>query len=141
MTTIRLISLVAAGLALSSAAGCAAGASAGAEGSAQAPGTSRVRTNVLARADMESQSGQNLYETIRRLRPQWLVVRGGRTLDGVTEIVVFQDNTLIGNTEALRQMQTDMAVTVEYMDASTATNALPGLGSRRVAGAIIVRTR
>jgi hypothetical protein len=141
MTTNRLICLLAAGVALSSAAGCAAGASAGAEGSAQAPSTSRVRTNVLARTDLETHSGQNLYEAIRRLRPQWLVVRGGRSLDGSTEIVVYQDNTLVGNTESLRQMQTDMAVSVEYMDASTATNALPGLGSRRVAGAIIVRTR
>jgi hypothetical protein len=141
MTTTRLIRLLVAGLALGSAAACAASASAGAEGSAQTPGTSRVRTNVLARADLEAQSGQNLYETIRRLRPQWLQVRGGRTLDGTTEIVVYQDNTLIGNTESLRQMQTDMAVSIEYMDAATATNALPGLGSRRVAGAIIVRTR
>jgi hypothetical protein len=139
MTTTRLISLLAAGLVLSSAAGCAASASA--EGEAQAPGTSRVRSNVLARGDLEAQSGQNLYEAIRRLRPQWLQVRGGRTISGETEIVVYQDNTLVGGVDALRQMQTDMAVSVEYMDASEAANALPGLGSRRVAGAIVVRTR
>jgi len=138
MTTTRLIGLLLTGATLAFSAGCAASASAGAEGSAQAP---RVRSNLLARADLEAHSGQNLYEAIRRLRPQWLQVRASRGITGGTEIVVFQDNTLVGSLDVLRQMQTDMATSVEYLDASTATNTLPGLGSRSVAGAIVVRTR
>lgn len=140
MTTTRLLGLLLTGATLTLSAGCAASASAGAEGTAEA-GAPRVRSNRLARADLEAHSGQNLYEAIRRLRPQWLQVRASRGITGGTEIVVYQDNTLVGSLDALRQMQTDMAMSVEYLDASTATNTLPGLGSRSVAGAIVVRTR
>jgi len=143
MTTTRLLGLLVAGASLTLSAGCAASASAGGEAGAQTTGAARVRGNVLARTDLEAHSGQNLYETIRRLRPQWLTVRGGgRSVDSnsSTEIVVYQDNTLMGNLDALRQMQTDMAMSVEYMDASRA-QTLPGIGSRRVGGAVMVRTR
>lgn len=140
MTTTRLLGLLLTGATLAFSAGCAASAGAGAEGSAQA-GAPRVRSNLLVRGDLEAHSGQNLYEVIRRLRPQWLQVRASRGITGDTELVVFQDNTLVGGVDVLRQMQTDMVTSVEYLDASTATNTLPGLGSRHVAGAIVVRTR
>ena len=51
---------------------------------------------------------------------------------------MYQNTTLLGGLDALRQIAPGYAENVRFLDASTATNTLPGLGSRRVAGAIVV---
>ena len=123
-------------------AGCApataeGGASAGA--SAGATSGARIRANVITRAEIEGSGTTNLFDAIQRLRPQWLRNAAQTNYGGGgTELVVYQNTTLLGGVEALRQIAPGYAENVRYLDASTATNTLPGLGSRRVAGAIVI---
>lgn len=124
-------------------AGCApataeGGASAGASAGTTASGA-RIRANLITRAEIEGSGTTNLYDAIQRLRPQWLRNASQTNYGGGgTELVVYQNTTLLGGIEALRQIAPGYAETVRYLDASTATNTLPGLGSRRVAGAIVI---
>lgn len=95
--------------------------------------------NRLSRHDMEAVDVSTLYEVIQRLRPRWLDVRSSRSFETETRIFVFQDQTLLGGIEVLRQLTADMAAEIEYLDGPTASNTLPGLGSTHVEGAIIIR--
>ncbi len=126
-------------------AGCApataeggAGASASAGAGTTASGN-RIRANVLTREEIEGSGTTNLYDAIQRLRPAWLRNASQTNYGGGgTDIVVYQNTTLLGGLEALRQVAPGYAQSVRYLDASTAMNTLPGLGSRRVAGAIVI---
>jgi hypothetical protein len=84
----------------------------------------------------------NVYDVINRLRPRWLNVRGTRSFSMETEIVVFQDQMLLGGPDELKQLPPEIAYEIEYMDGSRAIAALPGLMSgRHIEAAIIVRGR
>jgi hypothetical protein len=97
--------------------------------------------NLLTRDDIMAVEVTNLYDVVQRLRPRWLTVRAGRSLSELrTEVVVFQNQTLLGGIDVLRQMQPDIAVRIRYLDGSTASATLPGLGSRHVEGAIVIET-
>lgn len=91
---------------------------------------------------MQGQVG-NLYELVDRLRPRWLQVRArDRSFSGgEQEIVVYQDQSLLGGVEMLRSLGLDLATSLTYLDGAQATAQLPGLGSRRIEGAIVVNTR
>lgn len=138
----RLPLLLSCGVALL--AGCApataeGGASAGASPSASAS-TAR-RSNVLSREELEASGTSNLYDAINRLRPQWM--RGStntqtRTGGGGLQVVVYQGTTQLGGVEVLRQMAPSYVATIRYLDGNQASNTLPGLGSRMVAGAIVL---
>jgi len=127
-------------------AGCApataeGGASASASGSASGttPSGSRIRSNVLTREEIEGSGTTNLYDAIQRLRPQWMRNASQTSYSGDgTEIVVYQNTTMLGGLDALRQLAPGYAQSIRCLDASTAMNTLPGLGSRRVAGAIVI---
>jgi hypothetical protein len=83
-----------------------------------------------------------LYEAIERLRPRWLVLRAARrSFEVQTEIVVFQDQSYIGNPGALRRIGTEGVRSVRYVDGATASASLPGLGSRHVSHAIVYSMR
>lgn len=102
-------------------------------------GRVRVNPNLITREEMANTGVTNLYDAIHRLRPQWL--RRGTTTSmtgGGAELVVFQGTTMLGGVDALRQIAPGYPVSVRFLDASTATNTLPGLGSRRVSGAIVI---
>ena len=125
-------------------AGCApataeggAGASAGASS-----GSSAVRrSNLLLREELEASGTSNLYDAINRLRPQWL--RAGTNTQtthggGGLQVMVYQGTTQLGGVEVLRQMAPSYVASVRYLDGNQASNTLPGLGSRVVAGAIVL---
>lgn len=97
--------------------------------------------NKITRDEIEAADVSTLFEVIQRLRPRWLDVRSSRSFGNQTRVVVFQDQTLLGGVEVLRQLTADMASELEYLDGPTAANSLPGLGSTHVEGAIIIRTR
>jgi ABC-type phosphate transport system substrate-binding protein len=121
-------------------AACApATAEGGASAGASTSGGSRVRANVLTRAEIEGSGTTNLFDAIQRLRPQWLRNASQTNYGGGgTDIVVYQNTTLLGGPEALRQIAPGYAENVRFLDATTAMNTLPGLGQRRVAGAIVI---
>lgn len=124
-------------------AACAPAASGGASAGASAgAGTSSVRrSNVLTREELAGSGTSNLYDAINRLRPQWL--RGStntqtRTGGGGLSVVVYQGTTQLGGVEVLRQMAPSYVATIRYLEGNQASNTLPGLGSRVVAGAIVL---
>src|SRR5512134_2052444 len=86
--------------------------------------------NVLTRDAMEAAEVTNLYDAVQRLRPRWLQVRGGsrsmRLL--TTDILVFQEQTLLGDIEVLRQLAPGMILSIRYLDGAVASATLPGIG-------------
>jgi hypothetical protein len=95
-------------------------------------------TNALSRAELEEADTRNAYEAIERLRPRWLVVRSMRSFSIETEVVVFQDETYLGNQEVLRSIGTEGIFEIEYLDGATAQARLSGIGDKHVQGAIIL---
>jgi hypothetical protein len=110
--------------------------------SAPAGSGSKSRQDRLTRDEIMSVDATNLWEVVRRLRPRWLEVnrRGDRSFGLQTNLVVFQNQTSLGNVDMLRQFSPESAYELEFLDGSTASNTLPGLGSQHVAGAIVIKT-
>ncbi len=114
--------------------GCASASSGG--------GDPRPDRSVITRAELNDVDVRNLYEAIDRLRPRWLLVRGGpRSFSMETEIVVFQDQAYLGDHDVLRRMGTEGVTEIRHLDGSTASASLPGMSGRHIAGAIIVSMR
>lgn len=107
------------------------------------PGEGGSNPERITREEIASVEGaRNLYDVVQRLRPRWLRVRGGdRSFGLATNIVVFQDQTYLGDIDSLRQLAPEAAVELRWLDGTTASATLSGLGSQHVAGAIIVSTR
>ncbi len=97
----------------------------------------------LTREEITAVEGaRSLYDVVLHLRPRWLQVRAGdRSFGLATNIVVFQDDTYLGNIDTLRQLSPEMAYEMHWLDGTTAAATLSGVGSQHVAGAIIIRTR
>ncbi len=110
--------------------------------SAGVPSQNGGRRDRLTRQEIMSANVTNLYDVVSRLRPQWLEVaqRGDRSFGLQTNVVVFQNQTYLGGVDVLRQMSPELAYGIDWLDGSTASNTLPGLGSQHVAGAIVVKT-
>jgi hypothetical protein len=111
------------------------------QGSGGGSRRTRSRQDVITRAELAESNTSNLYEAIERLRPQWLRPRGATNFSGSagTAVMVYQGNTQLGDVDALRSINLDFAEEVRFLDSSTASNTLPGLGSRSVAGAIVIK--
>ncbi|HEX6368418.1 MAG TPA: hypothetical protein VF006_05790 [Longimicrobium sp.] len=124
--------------------GCAAsaeaGASAGAGAGTSTPASQRSSRDLITQEELMASGTTNLYSAIQRLRPQW--ISGANRTDamtgGGTEVVVYQGSANLGGLDALRQIAPGYVASVRWLDGSQATNMLPGLGSRRVAGAIVI---
>jgi hypothetical protein len=106
----------------------------------ESPSSPRVDSRVLTRDEIASANAGNLYEVVQRLRPQWLRQPRATSLSGpgMLGVVVYQGNTRLGGTEALRQLHPGYPAELRFLDGPQASNTLPGLGSRTVAGAIII---
>ncbi len=101
-----------------------------------------TRQDLLTREQIMSVSGaSNLYEVVQRLRPRWLETRGGdRSFALTTEVVVFQNQSYLGDVQVLGQLGPEVAYEMRWLDGPTASATLPGLGSRHVTGAIVIAT-
>ena len=126
---------------LSVLAACAASGTAGAEagGSASTSATPRIRRDVITQAELQGSAATNLFDAVQRLRPHWLSGANISNRAGSgTEVVVYQGQTQLGGVAELRQYQISYASELRWLDGSQASNTLPGLGSRSVAGAIVI---
>ncbi len=102
----------------------------------------RGNLDLITREQILETGATNLYDVVARLRPRWLQARSARSFNLETEIVVFQNEMLLGGPEALRQMSPEIAFELRYLDGTRATAQLPGLMSgRHIEGAILVSTR
>jgi hypothetical protein len=95
-------------------------------------------SNVITRAELQDVGVRNAYEAVERLRPRWLTVRGMRSFNVETEIVVFQDRMFMGGLDMLRTIGIEGIYELRYLDGPTASASLPGLGGRHVEGAIVI---
>ena len=101
-----------------------------------------TRSDLITREQILEAGANNLYEIVSRLRPRWLQVNSMRSFNMETEIVVFQNEMLLGGPDALKQMSAELAFEIRYLDGPRATASLPGLMSgRHIEGAIVVATR
>jgi hypothetical protein len=96
---------------------------------------------TITEAEIAESGMLNAYDVVRRLRPRWLEVRGGRSLTMGTSVLAYYDNSRFGDVEALRQISVSEIHSIEYLDGAQASAQLPGIGSEHVAGAIVVRSR
>ncbi len=132
MKTVRFAALAL--FLLGSVMACASTGSSGARTSAD-----RITAEELAEARGDV---SNLYDLVNRLRPRWLANRSpGSLVGGSYGIVVYMEQSFLGGPEELRNFSPDVATSLRYLDASEAVAQLPGLGSRGVAGAIVIKTR
>lgn len=114
--------------------GCAAGT----RSTASSGSFDRLTREQIVAVD----GAQNLYDVVQRLRPRWLQVRAADRSFGLsTAIVVFQDQTFLGDVSALRQLSPELPYEMRWVDGTTASATLPGLGSKHVSGAIVLKTR
>ena len=109
----------------------------GNSGSARGPSRDR---NMITTEELATTNGLSAYEVVQRLRPHWLNARGGaRSLGLRTEVVVFSDNIRLGGVDVLRNLPANTVREMKYMDATEASNQLPGVGSgEHIAGAIVI---
>jgi hypothetical protein len=96
--------------------------------------------DALTQAEIIATGSSNLYDAVQRLRPRWLTPRAQQSFGLSTDILVFQGQTNLGTVEVLRQLTPESAIRLRFIDGSTAAASLPGIGSRHVAGAIILET-
>lgn len=99
-----------------------------------------VDRDRLTRVQIESLDVSTLYQTVQRLRPEWLRTRGMSNFDAQLGIVVFQNQVQLGGVESLKQLSPDAAYEMRYLDGPEAAATLPGLGSTNPEGAIVILT-
>ena len=142
----------------------AACASSGTSGGATATTAAKTKTNpdFITTAEIDAATFRDAYDVVQRLRPNWFTkarASSGGSLSGTQvagasgsmsgvqpnsgsgALVVYLDNNRMGGPEALRDMSASAISSLQYMDASTATAKLPGIGSTIVSGAIVATSR
>ncbi|MGH7700716.1 MAG: hypothetical protein ACREMJ_09410 [Gemmatimonadales bacterium] len=115
------------------AAAVACGAKAGSE-AVRPPGP----RNVILEEEVRRAPGNNLYDIVRTLRPEWLrtsptVLRPGA--EG--EIIVYLERTRMGGLSVLRSLQPGDVVLIRYYSPS---EAMGEFGPGHLHGAIQIRT-
>ena len=108
-----------------------------------AGGSDRADPEYITREEIINVDARDLYDVVRRLRPRWINASrraGERSFGLSTEVVVYQNQMYLGDIDTLRNWSPSAAWAMEWLDASTASATLPGLGSRHVAGAIVIHT-
>jgi hypothetical protein len=109
-------------------------------GCATSTGASPRDRNVISPQEIQDAGVRNAYELVERLRPLWLQSRGDRSTHLETNIVVYQDDSMLGDVELLRGIPIELVRSVRSLDSAQA-GRLPGLGGRHVERAIVVITR
>lgn len=96
-------------------------------------------TTVLLPEEIREAPVTNLYDAVNQLRPRWLQVRTVTSMSGGTaDIAVFQGNSYIGGSEALRQIGVEGVARLVYMDGPLANARLRVPDGRPMPGAIVV---
>lgn len=106
-------------------------------------GENRPDPDYITRDEIMSVDARDLYDVVRRLRPRWINVAqrsAERSFRLQTTVVVYQGQMYLGEIETLGNWSPSAAYGLEWLDGSTASATLPGLGSRHVAGAIVIHT-
>ena len=108
------------------------------DGVGRTPAPERDR---ISRAEIDASSAANAYDLVQSLRPQWLTVRGIRTMDemvGQNPILVYMDNARLGGPDALRNVPHG---SVRYLRFFNAAEATQRWGGGHLHGAILISTQ
>jgi hypothetical protein len=93
-------------------------ACAGASGSARGP---RRDPNVITREELASRPFASLFEAVEMLHSNWLQTRGTDSINQPSQIWVYLDGTRLGGIESLRTLTPSSIMSVQRIDAVTAT--------------------
>lgn len=96
--------------------------------------------NEITPAEIAAADVRSAYELVERLRPVWLRSRGERSLRLPTEIVVYQNENMLGGIETLHALPIELVHSVRVLGSAEA-GRLAGLGSRHVERVIMVVVR
>lgn len=97
--------------------------------------------DLISTAEIEPLRTYSALEIIQRLRPRWLQVRAHQSLSGgESQILVYQGQMRLGGIEVLRGIRGQELERLRFLDASEAVAQLPGIGSQRQAGVILLET-
>lgn len=90
------------------------------------------RSMTLTRAELSETNSSNLYDAIKKLRPEWLTSRGPTSVKDPTPatVDVYMNGTDLGGVESLRQVETLDVSEVRYWEAGPAA-ARFGMGHPR----------
>lgn len=112
-------------------------------GPAPAGGPALRDRAVISELEMSELPGDlSVLDVVRRERPFWLNVRATRSLrSDPGEILVYQGDLRLGSVDALANIRASEVLRLEFLDASQAVARLPGIGTSRPAGAIVVHMR
>jgi hypothetical protein len=112
---------------------------AGCATTAAEPPTGR-RPMVLKQQEIVASSAPNLYTAVERLRPRWLRPRAASPslMNSGQGVLVYQSNLRLGGVEVLRHFGSDAVSELRFVDRQTASNTLPALDLRAVAGVIVI---
>ena len=112
----------------------------------------RVDANMITTAEIDSEPFRDAYDIVQRLRPSWFTQKSGTATArrmGTSSsnsaigagLVVYLDNSRLGDVGALHQLSPRNLESLRFMDAATATAMLPGIGTSVVSGAIVAHSR
>lgn len=101
-------------------------------------GGSRRSPNVITEEELAEYTQDDLHEAIRRMRPNWLRRRGAGTNNSVSPVQVYINGARMGDTNALRGVNSTDVVRIEYLSGPDATTRF---GTGNGGGAILVTTR
>jgi hypothetical protein len=89
-------------------------------------------SNVLTQEQLAVTNAPNLYEAIRKLRPEWLSSRGATSVTDETPTVasVYMDGTNLGKVDALKEIRVLDVTQARYWDTGQAS-ARFGMGHPR----------
>ena len=93
---------------------------------------------VLTQPQLVEHHFNNVYEAIEALRPHWLQARGPNSFRTPGQVLVYQDDNLLGGVDELRSVMIPAVMYIRYYDAVQAT-ARWGVGHTQ--GVIYVSTR
>lgn len=96
--------------------------------------------NLLSRAEITAAQVRNAFELIERERPRWLQPRVARTLTGDKHVMVYVNDTPLGDINSLRQLSLEGVELIRFLDHAQARVQLPAAGVGMTAGVIQVIT-
>ncbi len=111
-----------------------------AQDSAKAKPKIKRNPDVISVEEIEAASdAQDAYQLVKRLRPLWLTMRGGGSMNSrVGEIAVYVAGMRQGGPDALREISRTSVVEIRFLRGSDATQRF---GTGHENGAILVTPR
>ncbi|HJQ12607.1 MAG TPA: hypothetical protein VJ840_16360 [Gemmatimonadaceae bacterium] len=106
------------------------------------PTSQQSSSDFITSVEVAATPVSNAYDLISRLRPNWLRVETGSIRSGTRSqiIVVYLDDTRLGDVTTLRTISTSGIQSLRYYDATRAATVLRNPGSDPIAGAIVIST-